>query len=205
VIESRLDIGRGPIATVLVQRGTLRAGVALVAGDAWGQGGAHSRTITAARPRRRVRPSRSRCSGSIIPPPAGERFRVVESERVARPGGRSSAPSACARSSSRAARSRSRWSSCSRRSRRVAPASSTSSSRPTYRARSRQAIGEVEKIKHSEVSVARDPHGRRRHRRVRRDAGGKPPRRSSSASTCGRTPRPRQRPSARASTCAPTA
>jgi translation initiation factor IF-2 len=37
VLESNLDIGRGPVATVLVQRGTLRVGDPMVAGAAWGR------------------------------------------------------------------------------------------------------------------------------------------------------------------------
>jgi translation initiation factor IF-2 len=37
IIESRLDVGRGPVATMLVQRGTLKVGDAIVAGDAYGK------------------------------------------------------------------------------------------------------------------------------------------------------------------------
>ncbi len=37
VLESHLDIGRGPVATVLVQRGTLKIGEPVVAGGSWGR------------------------------------------------------------------------------------------------------------------------------------------------------------------------
>ena len=37
VLESKLDPGRGPVATVLVKRGTLRTGEPVVAGPAWGK------------------------------------------------------------------------------------------------------------------------------------------------------------------------
>jgi translation initiation factor IF-2 len=37
VLESHLDIGRGPVATILVQQGTLKVGDPLVAGPAWGR------------------------------------------------------------------------------------------------------------------------------------------------------------------------
>src|SRR5205823_6849222 len=37
IIESRLDVGRGPVATMLIQRGTIRVGDSIVAGDAWGK------------------------------------------------------------------------------------------------------------------------------------------------------------------------
>src|SRR5205807_4844280 len=37
IIESRLDVGRGTVATMLVQRGTLKVGDAIVAGHAYGR------------------------------------------------------------------------------------------------------------------------------------------------------------------------
>ena len=37
MIESRLDRGRGPVGTILVQRGTLRQGDIVVAGAEWGR------------------------------------------------------------------------------------------------------------------------------------------------------------------------
>ena len=83
IIESRLDVGRGPVATMLIHRGTLKVGDAIVAGDAWGRvralydyrgerdpGGAPGEPVE--------------ILGFDKPPPAGELGRVVENERRAR-------------------------------------------------------------------------------------------------------------------------
>src|SRR5947208_3869473 len=83
IIESRLDQGRGTVATMLVQRGTLRVGDAIVAGDAWGKVRAlynyRGEKIKEARPGDPVE-----ILGFDRPPPAGELGRVVENERRAR-------------------------------------------------------------------------------------------------------------------------
>ncbi|HEX5260535.1 MAG TPA: translation initiation factor IF-2 [Gaiellales bacterium] len=83
IIESRLDVGRGPVATVLVQRGTLRVGDAAVAGDAWGKVKAlndyNGRRVKEAGPGVPVE-----ILGFDRPPTAGELCRVVENERIAR-------------------------------------------------------------------------------------------------------------------------
>ena len=44
VIEAKLERGRGPVGTVLVQRGTLKVGDIVVAGRAWGRCGRSSTT-----------------------------------------------------------------------------------------------------------------------------------------------------------------
>jgi len=83
IIESRLDIGRGAVTTMLVQRGTLKVGDAIVAGDAWGRVRAlydyRGEKIDAARPGEPVE-----ILGFDKPPPAGELGRVVENDRRAR-------------------------------------------------------------------------------------------------------------------------
>jgi translation initiation factor IF-2 len=83
IIESRLDIGRGPVATMLVHRGTLRVGDAVVAGDAWGKVRAlynyRGEKLREARPGEPVE-----ILGFDHPPAAGEVCRVVENERQAR-------------------------------------------------------------------------------------------------------------------------
>ena len=83
IIESRLDVGRGPVATLLVQRGTMRVGDAAVAGDAWGKVRAlndHTgRRVKDAQPGDPVE-----ILGFDKPPPAGEFCRVEENERSAR-------------------------------------------------------------------------------------------------------------------------
>jgi translation initiation factor IF-2 len=83
IIESRLDVGRGPVATMLVQRGTLKVGDAIVAGDAWGRVRAlhnyKAEKLDAAGPGDPVE-----ILGFDRPPPAGELGRVVENERQAR-------------------------------------------------------------------------------------------------------------------------
>ena len=83
IIESRLDVGRGPVATMLIHRGTLKVGDSIVAGDAWGRVRAlldyRGERIEEARPGEPVE-----ILGFDRPPPAGEVARVVENERRAR-------------------------------------------------------------------------------------------------------------------------
>ncbi len=83
VIESRLDVGRGPAATVLVLRGTLKVGDAVVAGDASGKVRAlydyRGERVREAKPGDPVE-----ILGFDHPPVAGEFCRVVEHERQAK-------------------------------------------------------------------------------------------------------------------------
>jgi translation initiation factor IF-2 len=83
IIESRLDVGRGPVATMLVQRGTLRVGDAIVAGDAWGKVRALY-TFRGEKVRQAGPGDPIEILGFDHPPPAGEVCRVVENERQAR-------------------------------------------------------------------------------------------------------------------------
>jgi translation initiation factor IF-2 len=83
VIESRLDPGRGPVVTILVQRGTLKATDALVAGAHWGRVRAmhdyRGQKLKVAEPGDPVE-----VLGFDGVPEAGEHVRVVENERRAR-------------------------------------------------------------------------------------------------------------------------
>ena len=82
-IEAHLDRGRGPVATVLVQRGTLRPGDSIVAGDAFGRVRAmldeNGDAIDEAGPSRPVL-----VLGLTSVPGAGDSILVVSEDRVAR-------------------------------------------------------------------------------------------------------------------------
>ena len=83
VIEANLDKGRGPVATVLVQRGTLHPGDYVVAGTAYGRVRAlidpHGNQVKEVKP---AGPAEILGLGSV--PTAGDEFRVFEDERDAR-------------------------------------------------------------------------------------------------------------------------
>ncbi len=83
VVEAHLDRGRGPVATVLVQGGTLRRGDVLVAGTADGKIRAmfdeNGENVDEASPARPVQ-----VIGLNEVPVAGDEFRVVDAERFAR-------------------------------------------------------------------------------------------------------------------------
>jgi translation initiation factor IF-2 len=83
VIEARLDRGRGPVATVLVQRGTLKVGDLIVAGAQWGRVRALIDDMGKNRPS--AAPSMPvEVLGFSGAPEAGDRVAVVESEARAR-------------------------------------------------------------------------------------------------------------------------
>jgi len=82
-IEAHLDRGRGPVATVLVQRGTLRVGDAIVAGGSFGRVRAmldeHGENVEEAGPSRPVQ-----VLGFTSVPSAGDTFLVADEDRTAR-------------------------------------------------------------------------------------------------------------------------
>ncbi|MHB1434153.1 MAG: translation initiation factor IF-2, partial [Streptosporangiaceae bacterium] len=82
-IEAHLDKGRGPVATVLVQRGTLRVGDSIVCGDAYGRVRAmldeNGGQVAEAPPSRPVQ-----VLGLTAVPGAGDNFLVVDDDRIAR-------------------------------------------------------------------------------------------------------------------------
>jgi translation initiation factor IF-2 len=83
VVEARLDKGRGPVASVLVQRGTLRVGDIVVAGSAW----ARVRALTDHRGQQIAEAGPSmpvEVLGFQEVPEAGDRFAAVESDGRAR-------------------------------------------------------------------------------------------------------------------------
>ncbi|HLX31866.1 MAG TPA: translation initiation factor IF-2 [Gaiellaceae bacterium] len=83
IIESRLDVGRGPVATMLVQRGTLKVGDAVVAGDAYGR----VKALFDYKGERRESAGPGdpiEILGFDKPPAAGELARVVTNDREAR-------------------------------------------------------------------------------------------------------------------------
>ena len=83
IIESRLDVGRGPVATMLVQRGTLKVGDAIVAGDAYGK----VKALFDYKGERREEAAPGdpiEILGFDKPPAAGEVARVVANDREAR-------------------------------------------------------------------------------------------------------------------------
>jgi translation initiation factor IF-2 len=83
VVEAKLDRGRGPVATVLVQRGTLKVGDIIVAGGEWGRARAlindQGAQVPSAGPSTPVE-----VLGFAGTPEAGDRLAVVESEARAR-------------------------------------------------------------------------------------------------------------------------
>ena len=83
VVEARLDKTKGPIATLLVQRGTLRVGDAILSGSTFG----HIRAMTNDKGRRIKEAGPSipvEITGLDQVPDAGELFYVVQDERVAK-------------------------------------------------------------------------------------------------------------------------
>ncbi|PAK65786.1 translation initiation factor IF-2, partial [Lactococcus lactis] len=83
VIEARLDQGKGPVATLLVQQGTLHVGDPIVAGHTFGR----VRTMTNERGRelKKATPSMPvSITGLNEVPEAGDRYVVFDDEKTAR-------------------------------------------------------------------------------------------------------------------------
>ena len=188
VIESKLDPGRGPVVTVLIQRGTLRVGDALVGRRRTGARSARWIDYNGERVDEAVPGDPVEVLGFDGVPDAGE----FVARRRQRPHARASmaderAPRAQTEALARRSGRKVSFEDVFKRHRRRASSrSSTSSSR-------RDVSGSVEALRGRDRQAApgrgprqRHPHRRRRHHRVRRHARRRVRARSSSASTCAR-------------------
>ena len=82
IIESQVDVGRGPLATVIVQRGTLRVGDAIVCGPNWAK--VRAMFDDQGRPLKEAPPSTpARVIGWSGTPDSGATFKVVKNAREA--------------------------------------------------------------------------------------------------------------------------
>jgi len=83
VLEARLDKGRGPVATIIVQDGTLKKGDSIVVGTEWGR--IRQMHDDLAKNMKEAPPSTPvQITGLSGMPPAGAAFHAVESDRVAK-------------------------------------------------------------------------------------------------------------------------
>ena len=197
VIEAKLDRGRGPVATVLVQRGTLHVGDIVVAGAEWGRVRALVYDTGAIRSRRPARRCRSRCSASPARPKRAIASRWSRAKRAPARSPTTAPARSARRSAARATGMRGSleqmMSAAQDRGPQGIPAGHQGRRAGLGRGDRRRA----REARHRRGGGARHPCRRRRHHRIRRDAGRARRAPRSSASTCAPT-RKRARPAERA-------
>jgi translation initiation factor IF-2 len=90
VLEANLDVGRGPVATILIEQGTLKVGDPVVAGAAWGR--VRAILDDQGKQQKTAGPSMPvQILGLSVVPAAGDEVRVAPDEKVARTVGESRA------------------------------------------------------------------------------------------------------------------
>ena len=171
VIEAKLDRGRGPVATVLVQRGTLHVGDIIVAGAEWGRVRALV-SDTGAGDLRGGPSTPVEVLGFTGTPEAGDRLAVVDSEG-ARPRSHRLPRAPEAREAGGA---RQRHARLARADDEPAQDHRPQGIPADHQGRraglARSDHRRARKARHQRGRRPRDPLRRRRHHRIRRDAGG---------------------------------
>ncbi len=203
VIEAKLDRGRGPVATVLVQRGTLHVGDIVVAGAEWGRVRAlvsdTGETVNEAGPSVPVE-----VLGFTGTPEAGDRLAVVENEARAREvtdyRARQKREKSAARATGMRGSLEQMMAQVKTSGRKEFPLVIKADVQGSLEA----IIGSLEKLGTDEVAARVLHAGVGGISEVRRDAGGSLRRARSSASTCAPTRKRARRPSATASKSATT-
>ena len=169
VIEAKLDRGRGPVATVLVQRGTLHVGDIIVAGAEWGR--VRALVNDKGEPVQEAGPSVPvEVLGFAGTPEAGDRLAVVETEARAREltdyRVRQKREKTTARDTGMRGSLEQMMSQLKTAGRKEFPLIIKADVQGSLEA----IVGSLEKLGTDEVGGARHPLRRRRHHRVRRDA-----------------------------------
>ena len=203
VIEAKLDRGRGPVATVLVQRGTLRPGDLVVAGAEWGRVRAlvsdTGSPVTSAGPSTPVE-----VLGFSGTPDAGDRLAVVDSE-IPRPRGHRLSRAAETRADRRARERHARLARADDGAGQdLGPQGLPAGHQGRRAGLERSHRRSARQARHRRGGGAHAAFRRRRHHRVRMSGWPKRRMRRSSASTCAPTRKRARPPSAPASRSATT-